>query len=412
VPEVKRKIQDKRIKIMKLSSRINAIKPSPTLAITVKANALQAEGRDIIGFGAGEPDFDTPVHIKMAAIKAIEEGFTKYTPVDGIVELKDAIINKLRVDNQLNYNRSEVVVSCGAKHTLYNLCQVLFEESDEVIIPSPYWVSYLDMVVLSGAKPVILKTTESQGFKLQPQQLETAITKNSRAVIINSPSNPAGVVYTASELEALVEVILRKNILVISDDVYEKIIYDGKSFENIASLSEELKKMTVVVNGVSKAYSMTGWRIGYAAGPEEIAAAMTKLQSQITSNPTSIAQKAAVEALNGPQNNVTEMVEEFRKRRNVIVEKLNAIPGVTCMLPQGSFYVFPDVSALFGRSYKDIVISNSSDFTAFLLDEANVAVVPGVDFGHDNHIRLSYATSLKNVEEGLERVKKAVMKLS
>jgi len=412
VPEVKRKIQDKRIKIMKLSSRINAIKPSPTLAITVKANALQAEGRDIIGFGAGEPDFDTPVHIKMAAIKAIEEGFTKYTPVDGIVELKDAIINKLRVDNQLNYNRSEVVVSCGAKHTLYNLCQVLFEEGDEVIIPSPYWVSYLDMVVLSGAKPVILKTTESQGFKLQPQQLETAITKNSRAVIINSPSNPAGVVYTASELEALVEVILRKNILVISDDVYEKIIYDGKSFENIASLSEELKKMTVVVNGVSKAYSMTGWRIGYAAGPEEIAAAMTKLQSQITSNPTSIAQKAAVEALNGPQNNVTEMVEEFRKRRNVIVEKLNAIPGVTCMLPQGSFYVFPDVSALFGRSYKDIVISNSSDFTAFLLDEANVAVVPGVDFGHDNHIRLSYATSLKNVEEGLERVKKAVMKLS
>ncbi len=397
---------------MKLSSRIQAIKPSPTLAITVKAKALQAEGRDIIGFGAGEPDFDTPVHIKKAAIKAIEDGFTKYTPVDGIVELKDAIINKLRVDNQLDYNRSEVVVSCGAKHTLYNLCQVLFEEGDEVIIPSPYWVSYLDMVVLSGAKPVILKTTESQGFKLEPKQLEEAITRNTRAVIINSPSNPAGVVYTASELEALAEVILRKGILVLSDDVYEKIIYDGKPFMNIASLSKDLKKMTVVVNGVSKAYSMTGWRIGYAAGPEEIIAAVTKLQSQNTSNPTSIAQKAAVEALNGPQNSVTEMVEEFRKRRNTIVEKLNAIPSITCMLPQGAFYVFPDVSALFGRSYRGIVISNSSDFTAYLLDEANVAVVPGVDFGHDNHIRLSYATSLKNIEEGLERIKNAVMNLS
>jgi aspartate aminotransferase len=397
---------------MKLSSRILAIKPSPTLAITVKANALQAEGRDIIGFGAGEPDFDTPVHIKRAAIKAIEDGFTKYTPVDGIIELKDAIISKLYVDNQLKYNRSEVVVSCGAKHSLYNLCQVLFEDGDEVIIPSPYWVSYLDMVILSGAKPVILKTTESQGFKLQPQQLEAVITKNTRAVIINSPSNPAGVVYTASELEALAEIILRKDIPVISDDVYEKIIYDDKPFKNVASLSEELKKMTIVVNGVSKAYSMTGWRIGYAAGPEEIISAVTKLQSQNTSNPTSIAQKAAVEALNGPQNSVMEMVEEFRKRRDAIVEKLNAIPGITCMIPQGAFYVFPDVSALFGRSYHGIVISNSSDFTAFLLDEANVAVVPGVDFGHDNHIRLSYATSLKNIEEGLKRVRNAAMKLS
>lgn len=412
MPEVKRKIQDKRIKIMKLSSRINAIKPSPTLAITVKANALQAEGRDIIGFGAGEPDFDTPLHIKMAAIKAIEQGFTKYTPVDGIIELKDAIISKLCVDNQLNYDRSQIVVSCGAKHTLYNLCQVLFEEGDEVIIPSPYWVSYLDMVVLSGAKPVILKTVESQGFKIPPQQLEAAITKNTRAVIINCPSNPAGVVYTASELEALAEVILRKGILIISDDVYEKIIYDGKPFINIASLSEELKKMTVVVNGVSKAYSMTGWRIGYAAGPEEIISAVTKLQSQSTSNPTSIAQKAAVEALNGHQNSVAEMVEEFRKRRNAIVEKLNAIPGITCMLPRGAFYVFPDVSALFGSSHQGKKISNSSDFSTYLLDVANVAVVPGVDFGHDNHIRLSYATSLKNVEEGLERVKNAVMKLS
>jgi len=397
---------------MKLSSRISAIKPSATLAITAKANALKAEGRDIIGFGAGEPDFDTPIHIKMAAIKAIEEGFTKYTPVDGIVELKDAIIHKLQRDNQLSYSRSQVVVSCGAKHTLYNLIQVLCEEGDEVIIPSPYWVSYLDMVVLSGARPVIIKTNEAQGFKMHPQQLEGAINKKTKVIILNSPSNPAGVVYNASELDALAKIILKRGILVISDDIYEKIIYDGLPFSNITSVNEEMKNLTIVVNGVSKAYSMTGWRIGYAAGPEDIIAAVTKLQSQNTSNPTSIAQKAAVEALNGPQNSVAEMVEEFKIRRDSIVKMLNDIPGITCMLPRGAFYVFPDVSALFGHSYRGMIISNSSDFTAYLLDVANVAVVPGVDFGHDNHIRLSYATSLRNIEEGLERIKNAVMKLS
>lgn len=397
---------------MKLSSRISAIKPSPTLAITAKANALKAEGRDIIGFGAGEPDFDTPIHIKMAAIKAIEEGFTKYTPVDGIVELKDAIIHKLQRDNQLSYSRSQVVVSCGAKHTLYNLIQVLCEEGDEVIIPSPYWVSYLDMVVLSGARPVIIKTNESQGFKMHPQQLEGAINEKTQAIILNSPSNPAGVVYNASELDALAKTIFKRGILVISDDIYEKIIYDDLPFSNITSVNEEMKNLTIVVNGVSKAYSMTGWRIGYAAGPEEIIAAVTKLQSQNTSNPTSIAQKAAVEALNGNQDGVAEMVAEFRKRRDVIVEKLNAIPGITCMNPQGAFYVFPDISALFGRSYQGKTISNSSDLTAYLLDEADVAVVPGADFGHDDHIRLSYATSMKNIEKGLKRIRSAVMNLS
>jgi aspartate aminotransferase len=397
---------------MKLSSRISAIKPSPTLAITAKANALKAEGRDIIGFGAGEPDFDTPIHIKMAAIKAIEEGFTKYTPVDGIVELKDAIIHKLQRDNQLSYSRSQVVVSCGAKHTLYNLIQVLCEEGDEVIIPSPYWVSYLDMVVLSGARPVIIKTNESQGFKMHPQQLEGAINEKTQAIILNSPSNPAGVVYNASELDALAKTIFKRGILVISDDIYEKIIYDDLPFSNITSVNEEMKNLTIVVNGVSKAYSMTGWRIGYAAGPEEIIAAVTKLQSQNTSNPTSIAQKAAVEALNGNQDGVAEMVAEFRKRRDVIVEKLNAIPGITCMNPQGAFYVFPDISALFGRSYQGRTISNSSDLTAYLLDEADIAVVPGADFGHDDHIRLSYATSMKNIEKGLKRIRSAVMNLS
>jgi aspartate aminotransferase len=397
---------------MKLASRISTIKPSPTLAITAKANALKAEGRDVISFGAGEPDFDTPDHIKLAAVKALEEGFTKYTPVDGIVELKDAIISKLGRDNQLTYDRSEIVVSCGAKHTLYNLTQVLLEEGDEVIIPSPYWVSYLDMVLLSGATPVILKTGEAQGFKMLPEQLEAAITTNTKAIIMNSPSNPTGAVYNARELAALVEVVSGKEMLVISDDIYEKIIYDGRPFTNIASLSEELRSRTVVVNGVSKAYSMTGWRIGYAAGPEEIIKAMTKLQSQNTSNPTSISQRAAVEALNGNQKSVGEMVEEFRRRRNVIVENLNAIPGVTCMLPQGAFYVFPDVSSLFGRSHQGQVISNSADFAAYLLDKANVAVIPGVDFGHDNHIRLSYATSLENIEEGLKRISNAVKGLS
>ncbi|MGD1153750.1 MAG: pyridoxal phosphate-dependent aminotransferase [Syntrophales bacterium] len=397
---------------MKLASRISTIKPSPTLAITAKANALKAEGRDVISFGAGEPDFDTPDHIKMAAVKAIDEGFTKYTPVDGIVELKDAIISKLSRDNQLTYDRSEIVVSCGGKHTLYNLTQVLFEEGDEVIIPSPYWVSYLDMVLLSGAKPVILKTGEAEGFKILPKQLEAAITRNTKALIMNSPSNPTGAVYTARELAALAEVIAGKEMLVISDDIYEKILYDGRTFANIASIDEEVRKRTIVVNGVSKTYAMTGWRIGYAAGPEEIIKAVTKLQSQNTSNPASISQWAAVEALNGNQESVPEMVEEFRRRRDVIVEKLNAIPGVTCALPDGAFYVFPDVSSLFGRSYEGQTLSNSSDFAAYLLDRANVAVIPGVDFGDDNHIRLSYATSLKNIEEGLKRINSAVKGLS
>ena len=397
---------------MKLSSRISKIKPSPTLEITSKANALLAAGKNIISFGAGEPDFDTPAHIKLAAVKAIEAGFTKYTAVGGIDALKDAIIHKLQRDNHLNYDRSEIVVSCGAKHTLYNLFQVLFEEGDEVIIPSPYWVSYLDMVILSGAKPVILETDRDSGFKIVPEQLEKLINDCTRAVIINSPSNPAGVVYTAGELEAIANIIRGRDIIVISDDIYEKIIYNGLSFCNIASVDESLKRKTVIVNGVSKTYSMTGWRIGYAAGPEEIISAITKLQSQNTSNPTSISQMAAIAALDGNQDNVSEMVGQFKNRRDVIVGKLNAIPGITCMSPQGAFYVFPDVSLLLGRSYRSRTISTSSDLAAYLLDEAGVAVIPGADFGHDRHIRLSYATSLNKIEEGMERIKIAVMKLS
>jgi aspartate aminotransferase len=396
---------------MKLSARINSIKPSPTLAITMKANALRAEGRDIIGFGAGEPDFDTPDHVKKAAIQAINEGFTKYTPVGGIDELKDAIIGKLKRDNQLDYDRARICVSCGAKHTLYNLAQVLFEEGDEVIIPSPYWVSYPDIVVLSGAKPVILETKASEGFKIQPAKLEAAINGRTRAVIINSPSNPSGVAYSPAELEKLAEVILRKNVLAISDDIYEKILYDGLSFANVVSVNPALKDRTVVVNGLSKSHAMTGWRIGYAAGPAEIIAAVTKLQSQNTSNPTSISQKASVEALNGDQAIVGAMVREFEKRRNVIVERLNAIPGIACMVPQGAFYVFPSIGGLLGRKHGGKVLATSADVAAWLLDEANVAVIPGGEFGHDDHIRLSYATSMAQIEKGLDRIRDAVMKL-
>jgi aspartate aminotransferase len=396
---------------MKLTARINKIKPSPTLAITMKANALRAEGRDIIGFGAGEPDFDTPDNVKKAAIRAIDEGFTKYTPVGGIDELKDAIIAKLQRDNHLSYTRAQICVSCGAKHTLYNLAQVLFEEGDEVVIPSPYWVSYPDIVVLTGAKAVILKTRASEGFKIQPSELETAITDRTRAVIINSPSNPSGVAYSPAEVEKLAAVIARKKVLAISDDIYEKILYDGLDFANVASVHPAMKELTVVVNGLSKSHAMTGWRIGYAAGPADIIAAATKLQSQNTSNPTSIAQKASVEALNGDQAIVGTMVREFEKRRNVIVERLNAIPGITCMTPQGAFYVFPEIAGLLGRKHDGKVLTTSSDVAAWLLDAANVAVIPGGEFGHDDHIRLSYATSMANIEKGLDRIRDAALKL-
>ena len=397
---------------MKLAARVAKIKPSETLAITAKANALRAEGRDVIGFGAGEPDFDTPANIKSAAIRAIEAGFTKYTPVGGTDELKDAIIAKLKRDNALEYKRSQVVVSCGAKHTLYNLAQALFDAGDEVIIPAPYWVSYPDIVVLAVVTPVIVNTLEKDGFKMKPEQLQAAITSRTRAVVINSPSNPTGAAYSPEELKALAAVLLDKEILVISDDIYEKIIYADFPFANMAQVEPRIKDRTIVVNGVSKAYAMTGWRIGYAAGPEQIIAAISKIQSQNTSNPASISQKAAVEALNGDQDVVGKMVFEFRKRRDVIVQLLNEIDGIKCLSPEGAFYVFPNVSNIYGRSFQGKKITNSTELIDYLLDEANVATVPGAAFGSDNHIRLSYATSLKNIEEGLKRIKNAISKLS
>ena len=396
---------------MRLAARIAKIKPSETLAVTAKANALRAQGRDVIGFGAGEPDFDTPANIKNAAIKAIEAGFTKYTPVGGTDELKDAIVAKLKRDNSLEYKRSQIVVSCGAKHTLYNLAQSLFDEGDEIIIPAPYWVSYPDIVVLAGGRPVIVNTKEKEGFKMKPEQLKATITKRTRAVIINSPSNPTGAVYSPEELKAIAAVLVDEDILVISDDIYEKIFYAKFPFANIASVEEKMKSRTIVVNGVSKTYAMTGWRIGYAAGPEEIIAAMNKIQSQNTSNPTSISQKAALEALSGDQSVVEKMVGEFRKRRDVIVAALNDIPSIKCFSPEGAFYAFPNVSAIYGRSYRGKKITNSAELIDYLLDEANVAAVPGAAFGSDDHIRLSYATSLKNIEEGIKRIKNAVVKL-
>ncbi len=397
---------------MKLASRMGKIKPSPTLAITARAQALRAAGRDIIGFGAGEPDFDTPDHIKRAAIQALEEGFTKYTPVGGIDELKDAVAAKLNEENHLQYNRSQIFVSCGAKHTLFNLAQVLFEEGDEVLIPAPYWVSYPDIVVLSGATPVFIQTKESEGFKLRGKELKKTLTGKTKALIINSPSNPTGVIYTREELKELADIIADSSALVISDDIYEKIRYDGISFTNMAMLNNEMKNRTIVVNGVSKSYAMTGWRIGYAAGPEEIISAATGYQSQNTSNPTSIAQKAAVQALRGNQESVSIMVGEFMKRRDVMVDFLNDIQGVTCIKPQGAFYVFPNVSRLYGNTFRGTNIRSSSDLSEYLLDAANVAVVPGMPFGSDDHIRLSYATSMMNIEKGLERIKKAIQEAS
>lgn len=397
---------------MKLAGRVAKVKPSETLAITAKANALRAQGRDVIGFGAGEPDFDTPDHIKKAAIQAIEAGFTKYTPVGGTDELKDAIIRKLNVDNHLEYKRSQIVVSCGAKHSLYNLAQALFEEGDEVIIPSPYWVSYPDIVLLAGGTPVIVQTLEQDGFKMKPEQLKAAITRRTKAVILNGPSNPTGAAYSPEELKALAAVLANTDLLVISDDIYEKILYANFSFANIAMVDPGLKERTIVVNGVSKAYAMTGWRIGYAAGPEAIIGAISKIQSQNTSNPASISQKASVAALGGDQNVVATMVGEFRKRKDYIVEALNDIPGITCLMPQGAFYVFPNVSAIYGRAFAGRKITNSTEFIEYLLDDVNVATVPGVAFGSDDHIRLSYATSLKNIEEGVKRIKNAVARLA
>jgi aspartate aminotransferase len=396
---------------MKLAERVNRIKPSPTFAAAAKAAAMRAKGIEVISFAQGEPDFDTPDNIKEAAYKAIREGITKYTPAAGFPELKDAIIQKFKKDNGLIYDRAQVFASAGAKLIIYNLAQALFEAGDEVIVPAPYWVSYPDIVLLMDAKPIIIPTSEEQGFKMSVQQLKAAITPRTKAMIINSPCNPTGATYTANELKALVEVLLPKKILIIADDIYEKFVYDGTVFTSIASLGKEVQEQTVVVNGVSKTYSMTGWRIGYAAGSPEIIAAMDKIQTQNISNPVSFCQKAAVEALLGSQDSVQKMIVEFDRRRRYIVNRLNAMPGITCSLPKGAFYVFPNVTGLFGKKWGGREISNSSDVTDFILEEAKVAVVAGLAFGNDNYIRFSYATSMVNIEKGMDRIQETLKKL-
>lgn len=396
---------------MRLSDRAKRISPSPTLAIDAKAKEMKAQGIQVIGFGAGEPDFDTPDHIKEAAVAAIWDGMTKYTPVAGTNELKKAICRKFKADQDLEYQLAQIVVSAGAKHSLYNAVVVLAQAGDEVILPAPYWVSYLEQIKLAGAEAKIVPTSEANGYKLTPEELEAAITARTKLLILNTPGNPTGAVYSEAELKALGEVIIKYNIAVISDEIYEKLIYDGLRHVSIASLSPELKERTVVINGVSKAYAMTGWRIGYAAAPVPVAKAMADLQSHSTSNPTSIAQAASTAALNGSQEPVSQMVVEYARRRDYMLKQLLNIKGVSCARPGGAFYLFPNVRAYFGKSYKGKTINSATDLASVLLDETQVAVVPGAAFGNDDCFRLSYAVSMEHLKEGMDRISRLIAEI-
>lgn len=385
----------------RLSSRVNRVKPSLTLVITAKAAELKRAGKDIISLGAGEPDFDTPDHIKAAGISAIQNGQTRYTPVDGTPELKSAIIEKFKRDNTLTYGMDQILVSSGGKQSFYNLCQGLLNDGDEVVIPAPYWVSYPDMALLAGGKPVIVEADIEQGFKITSQQLASAITSKTKMVVINSPSNPTGAVYTAEELKALGEVLKQHpDIVIASDDMYEHILLDDIPFTNILEVCPELTDRTVVMNGVSKAYSMTGWRIGYAGGPKDLIGAMRKVQSQSTSNPCSISQAASTEALNGSQECIQTMLTEFKKRHEFVVERINEIPGFKCIPAAGAFYAFMDVKdAMKQKGYK-----TDADFATAILEEVEVAAVPGSGFGAEGHLRISFATSMVNLINALDRI--------
>ena len=391
-----------------LSRRAQALKPSPTLAINAKEKLLRAQGLDIAGFGAGEPDFDTPEHIKQAAIDAVNKGFTKYTPVAGIEPLKDAIIEKFKNDNGLTFKREEVIVSCGGKHGLYNLFQALFQEGDEVIILTPYWVSYPPMVELAGAKPVIVDTREEDDYQVTGDLIRKYITSKTKGIVLNYPSNPVGSVYTVENLVQIGRLAVDHNLYIISDEMYEKIVYDGYQHTSIASIDSAFRERTIISNGVSKAYSMTGWRIGYTVGQKEIIAAMSNIQSQSTSNPTSISQYAALAALTGPQDFISMMVGEFQKRRDFLVRELTSIPGVTCYNPRGAFYVFPNFNALLGKRFNERTIDSSAALTELLLEEFHTAVVPGAEFGKEGYLRLSFATSMDVIKKGAERIQKAV----
>ncbi|SCZ49182.1 pyridoxal phosphate-dependent aminotransferase [Thiohalomonas denitrificans] len=386
---------------IQLSHRVQKVKPSPTLAVTARAKELKAQGKDIIGLGAGEPDFDTPEHIKEAAIAAIRDGFTKYTAVDGTPGLKDAVIEKFRRDNALEYQPAQILVSSGGKQSFYNMAQALLNSGDEAIIAAPYWVSYPDMVLLADGKPVVIEAGIEQGFKITPEQLQAAITPQTRLVVLNSPSNPTGVAYTRAELAALGEVLRQHpKIVIASDDMYEHILWADEPFCNIVNACPELYERTVVMNGVSKAYSMTGWRIGYAGGPEKLIQSMKKIQSQSTSNPASISQAAAEAALRGDQSCIQEMLKAFKERHDFVVQRLNRIKGVHCLASQGAFYSFPDMSSAIDATGTE----NDVQFAEYLLNEAEVALVPGSAFGKPGYMRLSFATSLDNLREALDRL--------
>jgi aspartate aminotransferase len=398
-----------------LADRLKTLAPSSTLAVQAKAAELRRRGIDVVSFGAGEPDFDTPERIKDAAIQAMRRGQTKYTEVGGIPELRAAVCGKFKRDNGLDYEPADVLVSCGAKHTLFNMVVALLNPGDEVLVPSPYWVSYPEQARLVGAVPVAVPTQEAAGFDLDPERLRAAVTPRTKVIVLNSPNNPTGAVFSPAALAAVARLAVERDLFVVSDECYEALTFEGRHV-SIAALDPEVKARTLVVNTCSKAYAMTGWRLGFAAGPRALIRAMTDVQSQVTSNPSSITQWAAVEALVGPQDEVAKMAGEFDRRRRVIVRALNALPGVSCVMPKGAFYVFANVSGLFGRAWKAAdgtrILKGSVDVTAFLLAEAKVAVVPGVDFGSDDHVRLSYATSEALISEGLSRMAATLPRLA
>lgn len=390
---------------MYLSKKGQGISPSPTLSIDAKYKAMLADGIDVVGFGAGEPDFDTPQNIKDAAIEAIQNGFTKYTPAAGTVALKKAVCNKLKRDNGLDYVPAEIVVSNGAKHSLVNTFNAILNPGDEVIIPTPYWVSYPEMVKLADGVPVYVQTKEEDGFKFTIEELENVMTPKTRALILNSPSNPTGMIYTKEELKQIADFAVEKNIYVVSDEIYEHLIYaEGEEHVSIASFGEEIKKLTIIINGVSKSYAMTGWRIGYTASSKEIASIMSNIQSHATSNPCSISQVAAVEALNGPQDSIATMKEAFAERLDYMVSRINSIEGVSCIKPQGAFYVMMNIKDLFGKEFSGKVIDSSDTFCEMLLEKAKLALVPGSGFGAEGYVRWSYATSMEKIKEGLDRL--------
>jgi aspartate aminotransferase len=390
---------------MALSKRASTLQPSPTLAITAKANAMKAQGIDVIGFGAGQPDFDTPDHIKEAGIEAIRSGFTKYTAASGMPELKEAVAAKLKRDNDVEYSTAEVTIGCGAKHIIYNIFQVVCDAGDEVIVPSPFWVSYPEQVRLADGVPIIVDTTD---FKLLPEVFEAAITPKTKMLVLNSPSNPTGRIYSKAELEAIGEIALKHGIMILSDECYEKILYDGNKHHSIASFGEDLKKLTFTVNACSKTYSMTGWRIGYAAGPADYIKAAGSITSQSTSNPCSIAQKAAIAALEGDYAFIETMLVEFDKRRCILTEGLAETLGDSTPMPDGAFYFFPSMEALVGKEIYGVTVKDSDDLCGVLLEKASVAAVPGTGFGDPTRLRFSFATSEKNIREGLTRIAECV----